>query len=230
MDNNSIEEFYTTIFGVVNPEGEYFDDMDEMKSLGKDFLHYRVHKVKIFFEDIKGSHIVNGIQFFYRNIDGSETFSCGEHKGQNKKIYGFEEMILTGGEFLTGFHIQTDPFGDGINRIGFITNKRKEIKWYGDREGEDMEVELEGKNPMIFAPAGNIGKERMGAILMYYFSSSEFFRKTTEGYFQLKKLVKNKNKWEEKKKGIVLDKNKEILVRVCNLPDSIFNCIMKYCI
>ncbi len=50
------------------------------------------------------------------------------------------------------------------------------------------------------------------------------------GYFELKKLVRKKEKWEERVKTLQLDESNEILVRVCNLPDGPFYSIVKFCL
>lgn len=212
---------YTSLFGTVVPTGIYFDDWEKIE---KDYLKYRVSSVKIFLEEVDGKQIVGGIQFFYKNLVDNTIFTPGEHHGKNYS--GFQEITLERNEYLTDVHLKWD--NKNLTQLGFSTNKRKEIK-YGDDSGINMKMDLANRKVMIFAPFGNIG-DRMGAIAFNFMILKEYNRRITMGYFELKKLVRKKEKWEERVKTLQLDESNEILVRVCNLPDGPFYSIVKFCL
>lgn len=204
-------------YGVISSECTYFND--------KEFIDLTLHKpssIKIFLKIENNKKNITGVQFFYRNRQNNEIISPGPHC---RNPEDFEELKLQKGEYLNFFTVSWDT---KINQIVFGTNKRKRIE-YGEKKGAEMLNDFGEKSYIMMCPIGNYGNY-LNSFGMIYVDLLEYYKKMTCGYFELKALVRNKTKWEKKKKDLVLDKKDEIILRVCQLPDAQFMNVVKYCL
>lgn len=226
---NFISQTYT--YGIIDTRGTQFNDFLDFE---EEKIKYSIDNVKIYYEEINDKKIISGIQAFYKMKGSNELFSPGLRRG-NKEPIGFDEFKLDNGEIIIGFHI----FHDGnqyINRIGFRTNKKNEIKWFGDEGGNDMEVGLEDKGVVVMAFYGCLLDSRIGALGVYYIKNKEYLRFVfgdIKGYFLLREHIKQlsemNNDWEKKEKTLKLDDTNKYVLRTCKLPISMFSSIIKYC-
>lgn len=224
MAEEKVEIFsHTAKFGYILPNTTHFNDFEKLKEQGNPY-NFRVTKVKIFTEERDNKKIIKGIQFVYKNLVNGKEYTPGPHI-QDQNTEGFEEIKLGPNEYLTDFHVRWDKY---ITEVGFDTNKNQK-KLIGEKDGNDMIINLAEKKVMVLAPFGSFQKE-LESLGVFHMNLVDYYKKMTIGYFELKKLIKKKEKWEEKQKNLTLDEHSQLLVRVCNLPDGPFNSIIKYCL
>lgn len=208
---------YSDQYGLITGENKIFNDGETVKPN----LH-RLSSVKIFYSLQDNKKNVTGIQFIYKNLVDGEIFSPGAHV---KKIEGFDELKLGPGEYINFFTVAWDT---KINQIIFGTNKRERLE-YGEKKGEEMLNDLKEKKFMIVSCFGGFTDD-LNTLGMNYVELIEYYKLMTCGYFELKALIRNKEKWEKRKKELTLSEQDQVLVRVCQLPDAAFGSVIKYCI
>ena len=212
---------HTGKYGWIYPDSNHFNDKE---ALGGNFLHYKVIKVKVWTGVKENKTIINGIQFFYRNLMDGKEFTPGPHKGEIG-LNGQEEIVLKSNEYFVDFHIRIDQ---EVTQIGFTTNKGEKFL-FGGETGEDKITELKGKNVIVFAPFGCF-KNELQSCGVFYLDKKEFLKVSFSGYFELRFLLKNKpdfkKKCEEKKFSV----EDSVLLRACTLPDTAFNSIIRFCL
>lgn len=208
-----------SIFGYYPPTTTRFSDL---KSLGNDPFKYSPTGLKVFFTTKGSEKVINGIQFFYKNLGDGKEFTPGQNA---EKFEYYEELKLEKGEYLTRYNATWDT---KINEIIFETSKGKNYT-FGEKKGTTMFFESNGKDSMIIGSVGNY-TDTLNSLGVYYADLMEYYKKMTIGYFELRKIVKNKQKWEEKRKTLKLSEKDEVLVRVCELPDGVFSGIISYCL
>lgn len=210
---------HTGKFGWIYPDSTHFNDFDE---LGSDFLNYKVERIRVFTGKKENKKIINGIQFFYKNVLTGKEYTPGPHKGE-VGMDGQEEIKLGPNEYLVDFHIRIDQ---EVTQIGFTTNKGNKTL-FGGEVGEDKITEL-GTNNIIFAPFGCFNNELQSCGVFYY-DKKEYLKVSFSGYFQLRFLLKNKPEFKKKCEEKNYSHPYDVLLRACNLPDTAFNSIIKFC-
>lgn len=208
-------------FGWIYPDSKHFNESKDLKG---EFYNYRVTKVKIWTGLKENKKIVNGIQFFYKNLQDGKEFTLGEHKGDVGLKDTFQ-IDLEKNEYLVDFHIRIDQ---EVTQIGFTTNKGKKYL-YGGEIGEDKITDLGDHNSIIFFPFGCFLNE-LQSCGVYYVNRKEFMRVYFSGYFELRYLLKKKPEFKEKCEKLSLDESNKALLRVCSLPDTHFNAIIRFCL
>lgn len=208
-------------FGFVPPSTNHFCDV---KSLGENPFYYRPTSVRIYMSAQDGSKVLKGTQFFYKNIKTGEEFTPGKHGDVSGE--DFEEIKLKNNEYFNKFSVS---WGDTkVYQVIFETNKGRNFE-IGEKKGTIMAFDPDGENTKIIGCYGNFTKT-LNSLGVDYINLIAYYKKITLGYFELKKLVKNKEKWKNKQKDLKLDNDEKNLVRICELPDAVFNSILKYCI
>lgn len=211
---------HTGKFGWIYPDSKHFNDNE---ALGQNYLQYKVTSIRIWTGQKENKKIINGIQFFYKNLFNGKDFTPGPHKGE-VGLTGQEEIKLEGNEYLVDFHIR---FDQEITQIGFTTSKNRKFL-YGGEAGEDKDTELTGRNKIIYAAFGCTNNE-LQACGVFYVDKKEYMKVTFSGYFQLRFLLKNKPDFKKKCEEGTYDEANKALLRACSLPDTAFNSIIKYC-
>ncbi|MCQ2820953.1 MAG: hypothetical protein MJ252_27155 [archaeon] len=212
---------HTGKFGYIYPDSIHFNDHEKLPG---NFLQYKVTKVSVWTGTKNQKKIINGIQFFYKNLVDGKEFTPGEHKGEGG-LEGREEIVLGNNEYLTDFHIR---FDQEITQIGFTTNKGKKCL-FGGEAGEDKKTELSDKQIIIYAPFGCV-KDELQACGVFFVDRKEFMKVAFEGYFQLRTLLKKRPEFKQNAEKLPLGESDKILLKASCLPDTAFNSIIKYCL
>lgn len=214
---------HTGKFGWIYPDSVHFNDHEKLPG---NFLHFKVIKIWIWVGKKADKPVVNGIQFFYRNMLDGKEFTPGEHRGTDN----FEEkheITLASNEYITDFHIRIDQ---EVSQIGFTTNKSPK-KLFGGDQGEDKITELNDPNKpvIIYAPFG-CTKDTLQSCGVFYVNKKEFMKVSFAGYFELRCLIRKRPEFKKKCDEGTYNQSDSILLKACNLPDTAFNAIIKYCL
>ena len=169
------------------------------------------------------------MSFTYQNIV-SRKISIIEHKG-NEPFSATKELNLADDEYLTEYFVNySDKFGV-ILALGFCTNKNKQII-FGKKEKSDKFINLQDKQSIIVGSFGYLDK-KINAIGFLYFE-----KRIIQKYDFLRLIIilkyMNKNDKEfvtriEKKRN-KFDIVYNCIWRVINLPDTSFECVIKFCL
>ncbi len=226
MKDKIFEEIKSTsFFGTIFPEIKRFDDK---KFCSKENLFQnRLSTVKVFLGDKCGKPIILGLQTIYTNINGNKTIN-EEARDKTEKEVDIKALEIEPNDYICNFYIKTGD--DRITQLKFVTKKGKELI-VGSDEGEDKIVNFlnDNKDHIILYFHGGYRKclEAIGA----GYISIKSYLGSTKGYFELKKKVKDQTfKHTIELKFHSLSESDKILYRVCNLPDSCFNSVIKYCL
>lgn len=213
--------YHTGKFGWIYPDSIHFNDQEKLPG---NFVQFKVTKIWIWTGTKNGKKIINGLQFFYRNMVDGKEFTPGEHKG-NANLEGKEEIVLESNEYLVDFHIRIDQ---EVTQIGFTTNK-KDKQVFGGETGEDKIINLKEKDAVIFAPYGCY-KDNLQSCGVYWYNRKEYAKKYFAGYFELRYLVQKKQGFKEAAEKLKLDESNKVLLKVCSLPPPQFNAIIRFCL
>ena len=223
MKSKLIKEIKKTIYygNVIQPETKKFDDRIYFSS--KNFFKYKLSKIKIFIGDKKNKEVILGLQTFYTDKYGDEIEN-EENRDLNQKVVDTRILEIPKNDYITNFYLRTGKYE--INQIKLVTKRGKELI-AGIDEGEKRVETLNDKNDNMVLYFFGGYRKCLEALSVAYIPFNIFLKKT-EGYFMLKKKMKD----EEYKKRInfeQLSENDKILYKVCLLPDSCFYSILKFC-
>ena len=216
----------TAFFGTVYPEEiKRFDDKE---FYNKDNLfQYRLSKIKFFLGEKNGKEVILGLQTIYTNSNGKETVN-EEARDKAEKEIDVKVFEIPANDYICNFFLKTGD--DRITQIKLVTKKEKEFV-VGSDEGEDKIVDFinDNKDHIILYFFGGYRK-CLEAIAAGYIPMRSYLG-NTRGYFELKKKLKDKNfKEATETKLNSLSESDKVLFKVCNLPDSCFNSIIRYCL
>jgi hypothetical protein len=221
MDEDKKLFRYSGRYGWIYGDSKHFLDND---FLGENYLYYKIIKIKIWTGKIDSKDIINGVQVFYKNILDGNIITPGEYKGDEgcDNVYEFE---IKSNEYLINFHIRVD---DCITQVGFETNKGNKIL-VGGTIGEDKLIVSNGGDNIILFLYGSYNN-CLHTLGVGYINKKDYLKKFYIGYFELYfKLNKDKEFREEWiKKENLLNENDRILLKVCLLPEDIFEKVIKY--
>lgn len=216
----------TAFFGTVYPdEVKRFDDNSYYSK--ENIFQYRLSKIKFFIGDKNGKEIILGFQTFYMNINGKETAN-EEARDKTEKETDIKIFEIPQNDYICNFFLKKGD--DRITQIKLVTKKGKEIT-VGSDEGEDTIVDFinDNKDHMILYFFGGYRK-CLECIAAGYIPIKEYLG-NTRGYFELKKKAKDpafRDSIQSKLERMSM--SDKILFKVCGLPDSCFNSIIKFCL
>ena len=226
---NEEKILYTNISGIIE---KYYSPWDDYEHFGKEIFKNKIKSIKIYFSQeksffFKKDKYIIGLSFTYQNIV-SRKISIIEHKG-NEPFSATKELNLADDEYLTEYFVNyNDKFGV-ILALGFCTNKNKQII-FGKKEKSDKYINLQDKNSIIVGSFGYLDK-KINAIGFLYFEKRiiqkyDFLRLI----IVLKYMIKNDKEFVKKieKKINKFDIVYNCIWRVVNLPDTSFECVIKF--
>jgi len=86
------------------------------------------------------THVVNGIQLTYKNLDNGKSFETTQRFGDHQLI-GYQDFYLSENEHIIKAEFRT---GDTIDQLKFYTNKQRVIS-KGGNTGHPWPCSFEGK-------------------------------------------------------------------------------------
>lgn len=216
----------TAYFGYVYPdEIKRFDDKD---LCNKDNLFQnRLSKIKVFVGDKNGKQLILGLQTIYMNVNGKEIVN-EEARDKEEQYIDIKVLEIPSNDYICNFFLSAGD--ERITRIKLVTKKGKEFI-VGSDEGEEKIVDYinDNKDFMILYFFGGYRK-CLEAIAAGYIPLKSYLG-TTMGYFELKKKLKDKAFRDATQARLdQLSESDKILFRVCTLPDSCFNSIIRFCL
>lgn len=211
-------------YGYIYPDSKHFDDLE---FLGDNFLNFKVVRMKIWTGKKDSKQIINGIQFFYKNLLNGKEVTSGEYKGE-EGLERCEEFVLNPSEYLIDFHIRIDT---EVTNIGFTTNKGRKFQLGGEAGEEKITLIKENGPSIVLAIFGCYGTDLQSCGVIYV-TRKDYLEALFLGYFELKYLLK---KNEEIKNNILskeqsLELADKVLLKTCLLPDASFHQVIKYCL
>jgi len=195
--------------------------------LGDKILDYKLKKIIC---QLKSNTCIVGIKFIYRNLD------TGEDKALIDITSNLNDLIET------DFDLNNEEVKDmkvwlnhDIRLIGFeiTTNKNRSKKFgYGNDEQLVKISDFENGDQIIVG-FGCYSDDNFGISAIYgqYINKKKYVSIIYSGIFSLRHIIKNyeyKQKIEKKLKN--MEENKQILYRICQMPDNQFFNIIKYSI
>ena len=196
-------------------------------SFKKNFLNYRLSKIKFFLGDENGKEIILGLQSFYKNRKNNEEIISEESLNKTIKVINIKDIEIPCNDYICNFYLKRDD--DGITQIRLITKKGK-IIIVGEEEGEEGIIYdiNDNKDHMIIGFFGGYSNH-LDAIGASYINFRYYYLLLTLGYFELKKKVKNKlfKKNIEAKYNQLNESDKALFKASCLRSDLFFS-IIKY--
>lgn len=222
---------YCGPFGCFSIDSTYFDDSFDLGGNEKELFYYIIKKIEIFTGKKDDNEIIRGIRLTYKNIKTKKIKELAIRKGD--KDYDDEEITrleIQPGEYLTNFYIRFQYNADSISQLGFETNKKRKII-KGSEIGEEKNISSNGGKNIIIGTFGHY-KEKLDSFGVLYYNLKDFIKKFCFHYFQLKFKIKKDKKFREiiESQFTTLSESDKYLFKTCLLPDSVFNCIMKFCL
>ena len=196
------------------------------KEIGENYIYYKPEKIIIWTGEKDEDNIMAGIEIWYRNILDGTRKKCKESGGLKKKdkyVY-----IIKPTEYLVKFRIWVED--NYIYKLNFKTNKGNEFEVGMDKGKELLIDELDGNN-IIMSFTGNYNNY-LTSLGLFYIEKKKYLEILFAGYFQLKALLRKKDKKIEilkKAENGEYKKEDLTLIKTCLLPDNPFNGIIKYC-
>lgn len=226
MKDKIFEEIKNTaFFGTIFPEIKRFDDTHYCTK--ENLFQNRLSKIKVFLGEKNGKPLILGLQTTYMTINGKEMVN-EEARDKTEKEIDIKTLEIPSNDYICNFFLRAGD--DRITQLKFVTKKGTELL-AGSDEGEEKIVDFinDNKDHIILFFLGGYRKclEAIGA----GYIPIKSYLGNTKGYFELRKKLKDqtfKNTVESKLNS--LDESDRILFRVCNLSDSCFNSIIKYCL
>ena len=216
----------TLLFGMVIPdEIKRFDDTKFCTK--ENLFENRLSQIKFFIGEKNGKEIILGLQTFYSNVNGKDIPN-EEARDKSEKELDIKVLKIPPNDYICNFFVSTGD--DRITQIKLVTKKGTTFT-VGSDEGEEKIVDFinDNKDYMILFFFGGYRK-CLEAIAAGYIPLKSYLG-TTLGYFELKRKVKDQSFREaiEAKINQLKDSDR-VLFRVCTLPDSCFNSIIRYCL
>lgn len=216
----------TEFVGFVYPnDTKRFDD-SKYFSLDNLF-QYRLTKIKFYLENKNGKEFILGLQTFYSSYSGKEVAN-EEARDKSIKELDIKTFEIPQNDYICNFDIRKGK--DGITQLKFKTKKGKDFV-VGSDEGEEMKVNFinENKDYIVLYLFGGYRK-CLECIAAGYIPLKSYLQSTI-GYFELKKKLKDEKFKKATEANIgKFSKSDQILFKVCCLPDTCFNPIIKYCL
>ena len=216
----------TAFFGTVYPdEIKRFDDTSFCTK--DNLFQNRLSQIKFFVGEKNGKELILGLQTFYSNVNGKDIPN-EEARDKSEKELDIKVLKIPPNDYICNFFVSTGD--DRITQIKLVTKKGTTFT-VGSDEGEEKIVDFinDNKDYMILFFFGGYRK-CLEAIAAGYIPLKSYLG-TTLGYFELKRKVKDQSFREaiEAKINQLKDSDR-VLFRVCTLPDSCFNSIIRYCL
>ena len=220
QDPRIIPIIETCNYGTVFSENDYHDIKTQ---LGDNLLDYKISKIKC---QLKSNTNIQGIQFFYKNINTGEEKALIDIKKNDGELIE-QELILNNEDI-----IDLKVFLKDVVLIGFeVTTNKKRSKKFGYGSDEDLITisDLENLDKIIVGFGVCSSPDGISSIYCYYSSKRDYVFHLYTGILSLRIKLKDSDFKEKTNKKLpkMSDKNK-LLYRICSLPNNLYYNIIKY--
>lgn len=224
------EKFYndikcTDLYGVLYPdEVKRFNDSNYFSK--ENLFQYRLSKIKFFIGEKNGKELILGLQTFYSQSNGN-IIANEEARDKLEKELDIKIFEIPPNDYICNFFLKTGD--ERITQIKLQTKKGK-IFVVGSNEGEDKTIDFKDNNDNVIIYFLGGYRKCLEVLAAGYIPLKSYIGRFI-GYFELKIRLKNETfKNVIKKKLNSLSERDKILFRVCNLPDTCFYSIIKFCL
>lgn len=213
----------TGLYGCLYFDANNFDDID---LIGENYLYYIIRKIKVWSGTKNGNTVIIGIQCFFMNIINRKILITGRNKGDHQEEK-CNEFILDKKEYISDFSCKVDK---EITNVSFVTNKGRKFK-VGGEQGENKETLVTSHGPAIILSMFGSYRSELEAIGVVYMTRRDYSSALFVGYFELKYLLKKNEFFKLKtlQKANSFKYSDQVLLKVCMLPNSSFNQILRFC-
>lgn len=217
----------TPFFGVVYPEE--IKRFDDKKYCNKENLFQnRLSQIKFFVGEKNGKETILGLQTYYTNVNGKEIAN-EEARDKTEKEIDIKILKIPSNDYIRNFFLWVGD--DRITKIKLVTKKGTVLQ-VGSDEGEEKIIDDLNGNDKDFIILYFFGGYRkcLEAIAAGFIPLKTYLG-TTRGYFELKRKIKDPKFMKALQEKINnLSESDRILLRVCQLPDSCYNSIIRFCL
>ena len=216
----------TDLCGTLHPEEEKrFNDSNYFTK--DNLFEFRLSKIKFFLGEKNGKELILGLQTFYINSDGMEIGN-EEARDKDEKELDIKVFVIPSNDYITNYILKVGD--DRITQIKLKTKKGR-IFVVGSDEADNALFDFNEDNKDYIFLYFFGGYRKCLECLAAGYIPIESYLGNSRGYFELKMKFKNKSfKNDVEAKFNTLKPSDKILVRVCNLPNSCFNSIIKFCL
>ena len=212
-------------YGYVFPDIKRFDDNNYFTE--ENIFKYRLSKIKFFLGEKNGKELILGLQTFFTDYQGKEIAN-EEARDKTEKELDIKILEIPQSDYICNFFLKMGD--DHITQIRIVTKKGKELI-VGSDEGEEKIVDYidDNKNHIILFLFGGYRK-CLETISAGYIPIKSYLGNSI-GFFELRRKVKDptfKKAIEDKLSQF--DEKDRILFKICNLPESCFNSIIRFCL
>lgn len=231
----------TPIFGFSPKDKTRFSDSD---LFGEELWKYAVlKKIKIWWgtpKKVEGSELPNGksalgIQCEYEDVVSGAKKLSEQHCGNlDSPDIETKELTVGEGEYFSKFYIGFDLY---ITHLKFSTSNGNSIEFGDYKEEFEKTVELNSseRGPfMIQCFIGYYNETGLRALGCRFIEKKHFILIDLMGVLRLRHILKindeQKKQWSKAEEQNKLDKEMQVIIRVCLMPDAQFSSVMKFCI
>ena len=219
---------YTAMYGTVYQDSHLWEDKDYFENDGTPL--FRLSKLKIWTGKLENKEVIVGMQTFYKNLNNLKDETKGEMRDKELEFDDCKEIEVAPNDFIINFNFNVG--NEVISYMKFKTIKGKVYEFGTADFGESKITKLsDGRENVLLYFSGRYRKhlECIAAgfidLTKYLINSRGFFelRKKLKKNVEFKNIVvKNKDKY---------DKADRILIKIAvEMPDNVFNEIIKFCL
>ena len=194
-------------------------------------IETKLSSIKIYF--IQKQRLL-GLESSFDNFITGEKKQGGYHGGEKtSKDIEIKELTLKNNEYVKNFELTMDDSFELICYLKITTNHENSIE-FGENKGKKITILNYTGDNMIQSFFGNYDSKGINNIGFQYIKTTQFFYYRILPILKLRyKIIHDedfKNKYDSSYKDLLKDNIQMIyLYRTCNLPESMFSKIIKYC-
>lgn len=211
-----------------NDEGQFSTIYDTLETYGKSVLDYHIHKIQYSLKDNK----IQSLIITYKNRYKDEEKVLFDTECSHLENETLEVITLKDEEEIEDvlFYVSKEGYLTGICITTTDNDKPQYIGNYVNGEAF-KDDNLNKKQNIVISFGANASKNHgVSSIFCYYITKKDFGIIKYLGLLQLKVKLKNDEEFKKKieEKRNTLDKDKQLLLDVCELPDPAFTPVAVY--
>lgn len=230
---------HSPVYGYIPKDKTRFADKD---IFGEELWKYAIlKKIKIWYgstqkkgEDAPKEKVPLGIQCTYQDIVTGTIKTSEQHTGDlTSGDIETKELEIKEGDYVRKFNIGFDTY---ITHLKFTTNKGEFIEFGAEKPDCEKKITFnDSTDPcMIQMFTGYYNAFGLRALGVSFIKKKDFILINLMGVFRLRHIFKineeEKNRWSKEENLNNLPNDMKAVAKVCNLPDTTFACVMKFCV
>ena len=215
---------FTSMPGVTEAGDKQWDDCDEFKK--NEIFKSKILNIKLYHEN----ECIIGISFTYKNLI-SRKIKVIEHldKEVNKEMIEMKELKLDDDEYISKFYANYDDKIESFLKIGFGTNKMRQIL-VGKEGDSDVYFNSQDDKNIIVGSFGFLNR-KIKAIGCLYYKKSILLKYNLFKFLELRNKMKKDKEFKIKMDKEIenLDIAYQCIWRTVNLPNTPFASVLQFC-